>query len=79
MESGTPGFKATHDGWMNRALPKGTGKVSPVRAVALGPRCRGPCAGCNPAVSLQSIDAFQVRNPEASRSWRRCTPTPRTR
>src|SRR6266436_10354244 len=29
MESGTPGLKATHDGWMNRALPKPTGLVSP--------------------------------------------------
>src|SRR5689334_22076872 len=37
MESGTPGLKATHDGWMNRALPAAAGKVSPVRAVSLGP------------------------------------------
>ena len=37
MESGTPGLKATQDGWMNRALPKAEGKVSPVRAVSLGP------------------------------------------
>ncbi len=37
MESGTPGRKATQDGWMNRALPKAEGKVSPVRAVSLGP------------------------------------------
>ena len=36
MESGTPGLKATDSGWMNRALPKPQGKVSPVRAVALG-------------------------------------------
>src|SRR5215468_5854410 len=36
MESGTPGLKATNDGWMNRALPKSEGKMSPVRAVALG-------------------------------------------
>src|ERR1700738_1340209 len=37
MESGTPGLKATNDGWMNRALPaSGPGKVSPVRALALG-------------------------------------------
>ena len=37
MESGTPGLKATQDGWMNRALPQAAGKVSPVRAVSLGP------------------------------------------
>src|SRR5581483_9724776 len=34
MESGTPGLKATTDGWMNRALPKVNGPVSPVRAVS---------------------------------------------
>ena len=36
MESGTPGLKSTDSGWMNRALTKPVGKVSPVRAVALG-------------------------------------------
>src|SRR5689334_8626961 len=60
MESGTPGFKATHDGWMNRALPKAQGKVSPVRAVSLGPTLSRSMAGANPAIALQSIGAFQV-------------------
>src|ERR1700730_14404204 len=36
MESGTPGRKATTDGWLNRALPPATGKPSPIRAVSLG-------------------------------------------
>src|SRR5580704_10952884 len=36
MESGTPGLKITSDGWMNRALPPATKKVSPIRAVSLG-------------------------------------------
>src|SRR5580704_1408452 len=31
MESGTPGLKATSDGWMNRALSKSVGAASPVR------------------------------------------------
>src|SRR5579872_7042798 len=35
MESGTPGLKATSDGWMNRALLKPVGTVSPLRAVSL--------------------------------------------
>ena len=69
MESGTPGRKATQDGWMNRALPKVAGKVSPVRAVSLGPvlpRCmRGPM----PAVAMQTIEGFQVRNAEAARQF----------
>src|SRR6201996_3945851 len=30
MESGTPGLKSTDSGWMNRALVKPVGKVSPV-------------------------------------------------
>jgi len=66
MESGTPGLKATHDGWMNRALPKETGKVSPVRAVALGPTLPRSLAGDNAAIALQSIPAFQVRDPQAA-------------
>src|SRR4029077_20537622 len=37
MESGTPGRKATGDGWLNRALaPEAIGLRSPVRAVSLG-------------------------------------------
>src|SRR5258708_7122753 len=69
MESGTPGFKGTNDGWMNRALPKIEGKVSPVRAVSLGPVLPRAMRGAQPAVSLQSIDTFQVRNPEASKMF----------
>ncbi len=69
MESGTPGYKATHDGWMNRALPKPQGKVSPVRAVSLGPTLPRSMAGPNPAIALQSIGAFQVRNPEAAKQF----------
>jgi uncharacterized protein (DUF1501 family) len=69
MESGTPGLKATDDGWMNRALPKEPGKVSPVRAIALGPVLPRAMRGSKPAIALQSIDAFQVRNPQAAREF----------
>src|SRR6516165_3745697 len=62
MESGTPGRKGTHDGWMNRALPPAAGKVSPVRAVSLGPILPRSMRGPAPAVALQTIDSFQVRN-----------------
>src|SRR5690348_4388797 len=34
MESGTPGLKATPDGWLNRALPPAE-EASPLRAVSL--------------------------------------------
>src|SRR5256885_1978315 len=60
MESGTPGRKATNDGWMNRALPKVQGRVSPVRAVSLGPVLPRAMRGPAPAVALQTIDGFQV-------------------
>jgi uncharacterized protein (DUF1501 family) len=69
MESGTPGLKATNDGWMNRALPKAQGKMSPVRAVSLGPVLPRAMRGAQPAIALQSIDGFQVRNAEAARQF----------
>src|SRR5215472_4104693 len=38
METGTPGLKATDDGWLNRSLRSmGTTEHSPFRAIALGP------------------------------------------
>ncbi len=37
MESGTPGVKATDDGWLNRTLRSLQNDNSPFRAVALGP------------------------------------------
>src|SRR5215471_15162405 len=69
MESGTPGLKATASGWMNRALPKAPGKVSPVRAVSLGPTLARSIAGPNPAIALQNIGAFQVRDAEAAKQF----------
>ncbi|MCX6628098.1 MAG: DUF1501 domain-containing protein [Candidatus Solibacter sp.] len=67
MESGTPGRKATEDGWMNRALPKAAGKVSPLRAVSLGPLLPRAMRGSTPAVAMQAIEGFQVRSAEARR------------
>jgi uncharacterized protein (DUF1501 family) len=69
MESGTPGFKATHDGWMNRALPQAEGKVSPVRAISLGPTLARAMTGHNPAISLQTLGGFQVRDAMAARQF----------
>src|SRR5947207_5593667 len=69
MESGTPGRKATDSGWMNRALPKQEGKLSPVRAVALGPVLPRAMRGHEPAIALQSIESFQVRNAEAAKQF----------
>jgi uncharacterized protein (DUF1501 family) len=54
---------------MNRALPKAKGKVSPVRAVAIGATLPRAMCGNEPAISLQKIDNFQVRNAEAAREF----------
>jgi len=62
MESGTPGMKGTADGWMNRALPKETGKTSPVRAVSLGANLPRTLRGRNDAVAVNSLNDFQVRD-----------------
>jgi uncharacterized protein (DUF1501 family) len=51
---------------MNRALGKPAGKPSPVRAVALGPVLPRTLQGSQAAVSMQSIAAFQVRDPQAA-------------
>ncbi|HEY1340031.1 MAG TPA: DUF1501 domain-containing protein [Bryobacteraceae bacterium] len=69
MESGTPGLKATNDGWMNRALPKADGKPSPVRAVALGPVLPRSMRGPEPAIALQTLGGFQVRNAQAAKQF----------
>jgi uncharacterized protein (DUF1501 family) len=69
MESGTPGRKATGDGWMNRALPPEAGRISPVRAVSMGPVLPRSMRGTNPAVAVQNVGDFQVRNPDAARAF----------
>ena len=69
MESGTPGRKATDSGWMNRALPDVKGKVSPVRAVSLGPVLPRTMRGPEPAIALQSIGGFQVRDEMAAKQF----------
>ena len=67
MESGTPGFKATTDGWLNRALPTETGKVSPVRAISLGPVLARSLKGNNSAVAVENLNNFTVRDAAASK------------
>jgi len=69
MESGTPGRKATDSGWMNRALPPERGRVSPVRAVALGPVLPRSMCGGQPALALENIGGFRVNNPAAAQQF----------
>jgi uncharacterized protein (DUF1501 family) len=69
MESGTPGLKATNDGWMNRALPPTQDKVSPVRALALGSVLPRSLRGHNAALALQGLNDFQIRAAGVSRTF----------
>ena len=66
MESGTPGRKATADGWLNRALPEAAGKPSPVRAVSLGPALPRALRGHNDALAVSNLNQFQVREASAA-------------
>jgi uncharacterized protein (DUF1501 family) len=63
MESGTPGLKATEDGWLNRALetiPVSEEKVSPFRAVAMGASLPRMLRGAAPAIALPDVKQFKV-------------------
>ena len=61
MESGTPGLKATSDGWLNRALcPED--KPSPVRAVSLGEEVALTLRGRNQALAIGNVNDFQVKD-----------------
>lgn len=72
MESGTPGMKATADGWLNRALQaedvgRARGNHSAFRAVALGTQLPRTLEGRIPAVAINNVRDFSVggQNPAA--------------
>jgi uncharacterized protein (DUF1501 family) len=61
MESGTPGLKATDDGWLNRALETVPEEdASPFRAVAMGPNLPRMLRGTAPAIALPDLKQFKV-------------------
>jgi uncharacterized protein (DUF1501 family) len=63
MESGTPGIKATRDGFLSRALvsqPRRAKPPSPLRAVALSPVLPRALAGAAGAVSMSNIAQFGI-------------------
>lgn len=70
METGTPGVKATEDGWLNRSLHNlpPAPQNSPFRAIALGPSVPRILNGNEPAVALNNINDFSVggRSPKPS-------------
>jgi uncharacterized protein (DUF1501 family) len=61
MESGTPGVKATDDGWLNRAMETVPEEnASPFRAVAMGPNLPRMLRGSSPAIALPDLKQFKV-------------------
>jgi uncharacterized protein (DUF1501 family) len=62
MESGTPGRKATDDGWMNRTLlATPEPDATPLRAVSLTPELPRSLQGRAPAVAFARLRDFGVR------------------
>jgi uncharacterized protein (DUF1501 family) len=62
MESGTPGVKATEDGWLNRCvhgLPEPADK-SAFRAIAMGTSLPRILSGPEPALAINDINSFGV-------------------
>lgn len=60
MESGTPGLKATEDGFLSRALETKKAE-SPLRAVALSPSLPRILSGKAGAVAMSNIAQFGIR------------------
>jgi uncharacterized protein (DUF1501 family) len=61
MESGTPGLKATEDGWLDRALQSIPDEdASPFRAVAMGPNLPRMLRGSTGAIALPDLKQFKV-------------------
>jgi uncharacterized protein (DUF1501 family) len=52
MESGTPGIKSTHDGWLNRVLAQLPGGHAPTEALSLGPTLPRILSGKLPVANL---------------------------
>ncbi len=65
MESGTPGLKATSDGWLNRALPAGPG-----HALAGSRRGHGPGAASRHARAQQCRRHREPEFVSSAQRWR---------
>ena len=65
MESGTPGLKATDNGWLNRALQNMPEEnASPFRAVAFGPYLPRTLQGSAPAIAIADLKQFKMYGPQ---------------
>src|SRR3989441_8398787 len=65
MEAGTPGVKATPDGWLNRYCQHDRQHAdTPFRAVAFGPQLPRILAGSAPSLAIDDLQAFGLRVPQ---------------
>jgi len=68
MESGTPGVKSTHDGWLSRALQhRDEHRDTPFRGVAFGQQLPRALQGSAPALAIPDLAAFGIRAPGGAR------------
>ena len=69
MESGTPGVKATEDGWLDRALQTIPEEhASPFRAVAMGPNLPRMLRGSTGGIAIPDLRQFKVQPQSAAMS-----------
>ncbi|MFM9904413.1 MAG: DUF1501 domain-containing protein [Pyrinomonadaceae bacterium] len=62
MESGTPGYKGTKDGWLNRVLQTSTAKdESPFRAVSMTQQLPRSLYGRAPSVAMTNMSDFAIK------------------
>jgi uncharacterized protein (DUF1501 family) len=62
MESGTPGIKATPDGWLNRyCVHRREHEATAFRAVAFGPELPRILEGSAPALAIPDLRTFGIR------------------
>ena len=65
MESGTPGRKATLDGWLNRTMQSiPEENSSPFRSVAFGPYLPRTLQGSAPAIAIPDLKQFKMYGPQ---------------
>jgi len=68
METGTPGRKATQDGWINRHLAHAAEhRDTPFRGVAMGQQLPLALRGSAPALAIDNLEAFGLRARPAAR------------
>lgn len=62
MESGTPGFKGTRDGWLNRVLQTQINKNdSPFRAVSMTGQLPRSLYGRAPSIAMTNLSDFAIK------------------